>query len=186
MSEHTSDPEHDSPIPSCFREDPPELLILDVDGVLTSNHILLDGQGQEWKPFFIPDGVGIKMLRLIGVPTALISGRKSEVTHRRAQELSIDWHKSGVSNKAEATQELLEESKVAPHKAVFVGDDLIDLPAMEIVGLPVAVANARPQVKRAARAITQQRGGEGAVREVCEWILHARGDWDRALGAYLP
>ena len=102
-------PKLESPTPSCFLDHPPQLLILDVDGVLTSNHILLDGAGQEWKPFFIPDGVGIKMLRLVGVPTALISGRKSEVTHRRARELSIDWHKSGISDKGAATRELLQE-----------------------------------------------------------------------------
>ena len=125
------------------------------------------------------------MLRLVGVPTALISGRKSEVTHRRARELSIDWHKSGISDKGTATRELLRESGVDPKHAVYVGDDLIDLPAMELVGMPVAVANARPHVLRAACAVTRSCGGEGAVREVCEWILHARGDWERALGAYL-
>ena len=115
-----------------------------------------------------------------------LSGRRSEVTHRRARELGIDWHKSGISDKGSATQELLRELDVAAENAVYVGDDLIDLPAMNIVGFPVAVANARPQVLDAARAVTTQPGGEGAVREVCEWILHSRGDWDRALGAYLP
>lgn len=172
-------------IPAPFRGTQPQLLILDVDGVLTANHIWLDGTGTEWKCFFVPDGTGLKLIQLAGVKTALLSGRKSEVVHRRAEEMGIDWHQSGIHDKETAVRQICDELEVDAANAVYVGDDLIDIPAMRIVGLPVAVANAQPDVVEAACAVTTVGGGEGAVREVCEWILKARGDWDEAKKRYL-
>lgn len=173
-------------LPPIFRGRHPEILILDVDGVLTPNLIYLDGEGQEWKPFFVPDGTGLRLIQVVGVKTALLSGRASRATHKRAEELAIDWYRSGIHDKGAATRELLEESGIGPDKAVYVGDDLVDLPAMDAVGIPVAVANARPEVIERAAAVTECEGGRGAVREVCEWILHARGEWDTAMRRYLP
>lgn len=170
-------------IPPAFRGRRPELLILDVDGVLTPNLIYLDGNGNEWKPFYVPDGVGLTMLREAGVRIAFLSGRPSEATHARAKSLRIDWHRTGVSEKGPATRALIDEAGTTPEATVYVGDDLIDLPAMREVGLPVAVADARPQVLEAAAAVTSADGGRGAVREVCEWILVARGDWNVELAA---
>ncbi len=154
------------------------MLILDVDGVLTPNLIYLDGNGNEWKPFYVPDGAGLSMLRQVGVRVAFLSGRPSQATHARAEALKIDWHLTGVAEKGRATLDLIDKAGTTPEATVYVGDDLIDLPAMKEVGLPIAVANARPQVLERAVAVTTAEGGRGAVREVCEWILRARGDWD--------
>jgi len=167
------------PTPAPFAAAPPELLVLDVDGVLTDNSITLDAEGRETKRFFIPDGTGIHLLRRAGVPVALISGRRSGVVDARARELGIDLFYSGVLHKAPKVDEILAATRVAPARAVYVGDDWIDLAPMARVGLPVAVQNAIPEVKAAAVAVTTLAGGAGAVREVCDWILHARGDWLR-------
>lgn len=175
-----------SPMPDAFQGKHPRLLILDVDGVLTSNDVWIDGLGSEWKAFHVPDGTGIRLLQEVGVGLALISGRRSEVVHRRAEELGISHHLSGVHDKAQAVRELLAAQEVGSSDVVYVGDDLVDLPPMQIVGLPVAVANAHALVLEAACAVTRNAGGAGAVREVCEWILHARGEWGLALKRYLP
>ncbi|MEE8142700.1 MAG: HAD hydrolase family protein [Planctomycetota bacterium] len=173
-------------IPPAFRgamerDAGPELLILDVDGVLTNNIILLDGDGGEWKPFYVPDGTGIHLLQIVGVKVALVSGRLSAVVHRRAKELGIDWHLSGVRDKSKAVRDILNQAGASREHAVYVGDDLIDIPAMREVDLPVAVANAPEEVRRESVAVTRAQGGQGAVREVCEWILAARGEWARVL-----
>ncbi len=167
--------------PAPFIAAPPDLLILDVDGVLTDNTISLDADGRERKRFFVPDGTGVHLLRRAGVPVALISGRKSGVVDVRARELSIDHAYSGVLQKAPKVDEIVAALGVRFDRTVYVGDDWIDLAPMRRVGLPVAVANAIPEVKAAAVAVTHLPGGAGAVREVCEWILRARGDWDRII-----
>lgn len=172
-------------LPASFRGSSPRLLVLDVDGVLTTNQIWLNGLGEETKSFFIPDGTGLRLLQLMKVEIALLSGRRSEVVHRRAEEMGIRHHQSGVHKKGEAVEQLLAELEIAAADTVFVGDDLIDIPAMTRVGLPVAVANAYPEVQEVACAITTRKGGEGAVREVCEWILTARNEWDAARERYL-
>lgn len=174
-----------SEIPAAFRGSKPRLLVLDVDGVLTNNRIWLDGGDDEWKAFFVPDGTGLRLVQLVGVEVAFVSGRKSEVVHRRAREMKIDRHYSGVHKKGEFVTALLAETGVLADQAVFVGDDLIDIPAMKSVGLPVAVANAHEEVRAVACAVTTRAGGEGAVREVCEWILAGRGEWELAKARYL-
>ncbi|MGE3164540.1 MAG: KdsC family phosphatase [Planctomycetota bacterium] len=174
-----------SEIPAAFRGSHPRLLILDVDGVLTDNQIWLNGEEGEWKAFFVPDGTGLRLLQLVGVEVAFVSGRASAVVHRRAREMKIERHHSGVHRKGEFVVDLLAETAVPAEQAVFVGDDLIDIPAMQAVRLPVAVANAHADVRKAACAVTTRPGGEGAVREVCEWILAARGEWELAKERYL-
>ncbi len=171
-------------LPPPFRGARPEILILDVDGVLTPNLVYLNDEGREWKPFFVPDGLGIRLVQRFGVPVAFVSGRKSDATRHRAEELDVKWLQTGVVDKASEVNRLLADLGVARQDAVFVGDDLIDLPAMRAVDLPVAVPNAHEEVRRVACAVTSEPGGKGAVREVCEWILKARGDWNRVLEGY--
>ncbi|MFQ5653996.1 MAG: KdsC family phosphatase [Planctomycetota bacterium] len=172
-------------IPPSFGDTRPELLILDVDGVLTPNQIFVSEEGGEWKPFFVPDGTGLKLLLQNGVQVALISGRPSRAVEHRARELGIAHCETGVRAKGRAVTTLLERTGVSPSAAVYAGDDLIDLAAMGEVGLPVAVRNAHPEVIRRAVAVTHREGGRGAVREICEWILRARGDWEHVLEGYL-
>jgi 3-deoxy-D-manno-octulosonate 8-phosphate phosphatase (KDO 8-P phosphatase) len=160
---------------------PPELLILDVDGVLTDNLISLDGEGRERKSFFVPDGTGLHLLRRAGVPVALLSGRRSAVVEARARELAIDHAYSGILDKGPKVDEIIAAIGASAARTVYVGDDWIDLAPMRRVGLPIAVANAIPEVKTAAIAVTSRAGGAGAVREICHWILRARGDWDRII-----
>ena len=176
----------EEPIPAPFQGCRPSLLVLDVDGVLTDNRIWLNGAGDEWKAFHVPDGTGIVLLKQAGIELALVSGRASAVVHRRAEELGIERHLSGIHTKEAAVEEILADTGIDAKDTVYIGDDLIDIPPMRKVGLPVAVANAHPMVKETACAVTKTEGGRGAVREVCEWILHARGEWCDAVERYLP
>ena len=184
MAPPSASPAPSGPIdpPPAFVAAPPGALILDVDGVLTDNSITLDGEGGETKRFFVPDGTGIHLVRRAGVGLALVSGRSSPVVAARARELGIPHAHDGVPDKAPVVAALLEEMGVERDHAVYVGDDWVDLVAMREVGLPVAVANAIPEVRAAAVAVTTRPGGAGAVREVCEWILAARGEWERITG----
>lgn len=168
-------PEIPNPIQVCQ----PRLLVLDVDGVLTDNSLWLNSDGSEWKQFHVPDGAGIRWLLEAGITVALISGRVSEVTDQRARELGIEEVHTGIRDKATCLQQILQRLEVAPENTVYVGDDLIDLPPMAMVGVSVAVANSQPHVLDQATLVTQRCGGQGAVREVCEWILAARGLWQQ-------
>lgn len=168
-----------STVPKQLVANPPQLLILDVDGVLTDNTITLDEDGCERKRFFVPDGAGIRLLQRVGVGVALVSGRQSSVVAARARELSIEHAASGVHQKKPHVIELMQLLGVPPENTVYVGDDWIDIPPMSAVGLPIAVANAIPEVHDVAIATTTRPGGAGAVREVCDWIIRARGDHER-------
>jgi 3-deoxy-D-manno-octulosonate 8-phosphate phosphatase (KDO 8-P phosphatase) len=164
------------------------LLGLDVDGVLTDNGVFIGpvaGERVELKRFDIQDGLGLTLLRTAGLPVVWVSGRHSEATALRAAELRVDelLQVSGP-RKAAAFGELLERRGVGWEEAAFVGDDLADLPVLRRVGLPIAVANAVPDVKAAAAHITKASGGHGAVREVVEALLRARGDWSEILARY--
>lgn len=164
------------------------LVILDVDGVLTDNAIYSgeteSGEKVELKRFGIDDGLGIHMLKRAGLPVALISGRVSQATEIRAAELGIECYQDAGARKLPALTELMERHDVDWDQVAFVGDDLADLAALHRVGLPVAVANAVPEVKAIARFHTQRRGGEGAVREFVEALLKARGEWNRLVEEY--
>jgi 3-deoxy-D-manno-octulosonate 8-phosphate phosphatase (KDO 8-P phosphatase) len=165
------------------------LLALDVDGVLTDNAIYLGpvaGERVELKRFDIQDGLGLGLLRGSGIQVAWISGRTSEATALRATELRIPTLiQDAGARKLPALTALLEEMGIEWSAVAYVGDDLADLPVLSRVGLPIAVANAVAEVKAAARVVTSRRGGEGAVREVVEALLKARGEWDAALAGYL-
>ena len=164
------------------------LLGLDVDGVLTDNGIFLgpvDGQPVELKRFDIQDGLGHVLMREAGIPVVWVSGRYSEATSARARELRIDEVlQVPGAGKLEAFGEVLERRGVGWDEAAFVGDDLADLRVLRRVGLPIAVANAVPEVKAVATYVTRAAGGHGAVREVVEAILKARGLWSELLERY--
>lgn len=165
------------------------LLALDVDGVLTDNGIYLGpvgGERIELKRFNIQDGLGLGLLRGTAIQVAWVSGRVSEATALRARELRIPTLiQDAGARKVPAMLELLATLALDWREVAFVGDDLADLPVLTRVGLPIAVANAVPEVKAAARYVTAARGGDGAVREVVEALLKARGEWDGALAGYL-
>ncbi len=161
------------------------LLILDVDGVMTDGRIIIDDNGVEYKAFNVRDGHGIKMLQRTGVEVAIITGRRSEVVLKRAQELGIKHVHQRSHNKLETFEELKKELGVEDAQAAFVGDDLVDLPVMRRVGLSVAVADADSEVCARAHWVTESGGGRGAVREVTDLIIKARGLWDEATKTYL-
>ena len=150
------------------------LLILDVDGVLTDGRLYYGPDGQEIKAFHALDGSAMKRLMAAGTPIALLSGRTSAAVDRRAKELGIPHLYGGVEDKAVALAELCARSGVDARHMAHVGDDLPDLALFERVGMAIAVPNGHPAVVERADFVTQARGGEGAVREVCDLLLACR------------
>jgi 3-deoxy-D-manno-octulosonate 8-phosphate phosphatase (KDO 8-P phosphatase) len=153
------------------------LLALDVDGVLTDGRIYYGNQGEELKAFNIKDGLGIKLLQRAGIEVAIITGRKSEIVARRAGELGITTVIQGREDKCEALLELCKSLDLRMAECAYMGDDLPDLAAIRSCGLGLTVADASASVQRAAAWRSTLAGGCGAVREACEFILHARGQW---------
>lgn len=149
-------------------------LVLDVDGVLTDGGMYYGPGGEGLKRFNVKDGMGLRLVLESGIAVALISGEDSEILRRRAEKLKIADIFVGVEDKLKTMEGFLAGRKIPAEDAVYVGDDVNDLPPMGKVGLPVAVADAVPEVRKAAKWITSRRGGEAAVREVCDAILSAR------------
>lgn len=162
-----------------------KLLILDVDGVLTDGKLFFDNEGNEYKSFHAQDGHGIKLLRQTGVEVAVISGRKSKSVELRMKNLGIEHVYQGHENKIAAFNEIIEKIGITPKQAAHVGDDVIDLPIMIRAGLAIAVSDANFAVKQRADWCTTLPGGQGAVREVCDFIMQAQGSYDQILNAYL-
>lgn len=160
------------------------VLLLDVDGVLTDGRVYLqsfpDGTAHELKAFHSQDGAGLNIARGAGLRTGLISGRESAAMTRRARETGMEFVYQGRAEKIPAYEAILRAAGVEDSEVAYVGDDLPDLPVLRRVGLAVAVANAVPEVRRAAHFVTQRSGGEAAVREVIECILKVQGKWDAA------
>jgi len=150
------------------------LLIIDVDGVLTAGGIIYDTAGREQKIFDVKDGLGIVMLGGLGIQTAIISGRESEIVNRRAAELRIDYVLQGYPIKLPAYEKLKKMTSLEDSAIGFIGDDLIDLDVMRYVGLAVAPADAHPAVKKIAHYLCRHKGGSGAVREVVDLIIAFR------------
>lgn len=165
------------------------LLALDVDGVLTDNAVFIGsvgGQPVEFKRFDIQDGLGLVLLRGGPIDVAWVSGRPSEATTLRATELRIpEVIQAADGHKIPPMEAFLGRRGLGWDELAFVGDDLADVAVMRRVGLPMAVANAVPEVKALARHVTAAAGGFGAVREVVEMLLRWRGEWDAALARYL-
>ncbi|HEX9714333.1 MAG TPA: HAD hydrolase family protein [Desulfurivibrionaceae bacterium] len=162
-----------------------QLLLLDVDGVLTDGSIVYGNGGTELKGFNIKDGFGIRLLREAGVEVGIITARRSEAVERRAQDLKLAHLYQGVANKIEAFAEILAAQKLIPQQVAYMGDDWLDLPLLSRVGLAVTVADGVAEVKAVAHYVTREAGGRGAVRELCELIIEAKGQREELLARYL-
>lgn len=162
-----------------------QLVVCDVDGTLTDGVIGLDERGEEFKHFSVVDGLGIALLIEAGIDVAFLSARKSGAVRHRAEGLGVSLCWDGVREKRPHLETVLEKRGIDAKNVCFVGDDLNDLPCLRLVGFPVAVANARPEVKEHSVYVTEASGGHGAVREVAELVLEARGLWKPLLEKYL-
>ncbi len=164
------------------------LLLMDVDGVLTDGKLysVPDAAGHmvETKGFDTQDGVSLQWLSWKGIQTGVISGRISPATEERARQCNMTYVYQGHLEKIPILEEILRKSGFASSQVAYVGDDLTDVVVMNRVGLSIAPANARPEVKRSAMHVTENSGGRGAVREVAELLLKAQGHWDDLLRKY--
>lgn len=162
-----------------------KLLLLDVDGVLTDGRVTYTDSGEQIKSFSVKDGMGLYLVMAHGVQVGIVTGRKaSAALLHRCREQKIDLIFDGIRDKSKAVDDIALKTGIEKDAMVFVGDDLIDLPAMKQVGVSVAVANAMPEVRGQADMVTQAKGGKGAVREVCEAILKAQGRWGTILDSF--
>jgi 3-deoxy-D-manno-octulosonate 8-phosphate phosphatase (KDO 8-P phosphatase) len=176
-----------------------KLLLFDVDGVLTDGKLFflpnrtnaeqssqLSAQGSiEFKGFHAHDGVAVSLARVGGLRTGLITRRFSETVALRARDLKLEFVRQGSQDKGAALQEIAKEARVDLSEVAFVGDDIVDLPALRVGGLAIAVKNARPEVKREAHYITPHAGGEGGLRDAVDFILKAQGKWQKVTEDYL-
>ena len=155
-----------------------ELLVLDVDGVLTDGGLWFDGQGQLQKRFDVRDGLGLRLLQNVGVKLAFLSGGQGGATEVRAKQLGIQECLVGIKDKPVALAALQQRLGVTAHSTAFLGDDLNDLAVRPVVRLLLAPADACRPLRRQANGVLRHCGGHGAVRELAERILQARGDWE--------
>jgi len=162
-----------------------QLLVLDVDGVLTEGQLVIHADGTESKCFHTLDGHGIRLWQRAGLQVALLSGRYSEPTQRRADQLEIAHVLQDCHFKLPALEKLMAELELSPEQVAYIGDDLPDLPAIRHVGFGVAVADAVAEVRARADYVTTCGGGRGAVREVIELILKTSGRWQPLMERYL-
>lgn len=162
-----------------------KMLVLDVDGILSNGQIIYDANGVETKAFNVQDGFGIKRLQQFGIAVAIITGRKSQIVANRAKELGIELLVQGREDKLVVLNELLKNSELTLAECAYMGDDLPDARAIQAVGFSVTVPNAHSEIKKIADMITTNGGGDGAVREVCDILLKATGNYDKMLANYL-
>ena len=160
------------------------MLVMDVDGVLTDGKVLYT-DSFEGLLFNVHDGAGIKYLHRCGLRTAMISGRETEAVERRAATLGVEHVIQGATVKMTAYEEVRRRTDLSDEQIAYVGDDLTDLPVLRRAGLAIAVANAVQEVVEAADVVTDKRGGDGAVREVAEFILKSQDKWGQVLARYL-
>ena len=161
-----------------------KLLLLDVDGVLTDGRIIYDSKGRDSKFFDVHDGMGVYALSKAGIKTVLITAKSSNAIKPRAKDMRVAEVFSDVSPKSAILGKLLKKYNVLQDEVCFVGDDLVDLGLIKLVGFSVAVSNASPEIKEAAVYITTKHGGRGAVREVAELILKSQGKWEDIIKFY--
>ncbi|MFW6188927.1 MAG: KdsC family phosphatase [Planctomycetota bacterium] len=162
------------------------LLIMDCDGVLTDGRAFYGSDGFEAVGFNVKDGTGIKYLQRRGVRTAILTGRDVEAVRVRARVLGIGHVVQGAKVKIDGYERIQQQVELPDEAIAYIGDDLTDIPPMRRAGLAVAVADAAPEVIETADFATERKGGDGAVRELAERILKARGEWDRILERYMP
>lgn len=161
-----------------------KLLLMDVDGVLTDGRIIYDSDGREIKFFFVRDGHGIKLLHRFGIKTGIITGRSSKIVDIRAKELGMDYVFQNVSDKGYIIDEIIKEGFFEPDEIAFIGDDIVDIPVFKRVGFKITVPDASYDVRDEVDYITLNYAGKGAVREVCEIILKAKGLWETVMQDY--
>jgi 3-deoxy-D-manno-octulosonate 8-phosphate phosphatase (KDO 8-P phosphatase) len=165
-----------------------KLLLMDVDGVLTNGKLFNvpdpEGKMVETKGFDSQDGIGLQWLSWHGIRSGVISGRVSPATAERARQCKMTYVYQGHIEKIPILEEIMADAKATAEEIAFIGDDLTDIVVMHRVGLGIAVANARAEVKREAHYVTEAQGGQGAVREAIEMILGARGQWQEILDKY--
>lgn len=155
-----------------------KLVVFDVDGVLTTGDLHFGPNGEEYKIFHVHDGLGMQLLKKSGVEIAIISSRESPAVNQRMQSLGIEYIYQGQANKLQTLMTLLKQLNLTPEQVAFVGDDLPDLPALQYVGFSICVANAHPFIKKSILWETAACGGQGAAREVCDFIMKAQGTFD--------
>jgi len=156
-----------------------KILIMDVDGVMTDGRIIINDDGRETKNFDVRDGHGIKLVQRYGIEVALLTGRQSEVVKHRANELGIK-----EVHQKEVFVEILQKNNLNVDQAAFIGDDIIDIPVLKEAGFSATVADAIDIVKKTVDYVTKNKGGRGAVREVCEMLLQAQGRWPEIAAKY--
>lgn len=161
-----------------------KMLILDVDGVMTDGRIIMDSEGREIKNFDVRDGHGIKMIQCMQIEVVLLTGRKSEVVLHRARDLGIKEVYQNARNKKDILEKILKKHRLCPESVAFLGDDIVDIPVLKRVGFPAAVANALDIVKDTAVYVTKRKGGQGAIREICDLILQAQNKWQAIASKY--
>jgi 3-deoxy-D-manno-octulosonate 8-phosphate phosphatase (KDO 8-P phosphatase) len=161
-----------------------KILILDVDGVLTDGRVIYTDSGEEIKRFDVRDGHGLKLLMRSGIEVILLTGRESKVVLHRARDLGIEHVYQKALNKIEVYKTILAQRNLEDKEVGFVGDDLVDLPVLRKVGFSAAVPDAVPEVKEIVDYITTKKGGEGAVREICELLLKAQNKWEAVTEKY--
>ena len=159
-------------------------LLLDVDGVLTDGRIIYAEYGDELKLFDVQDGAGLVFWNRVGLKSAIITARKSRLLKRRAKEMRVDFLAQGRLLKLPAFEEVLRKFRLSPEQVCAVGDDLMELPILRRVGFAVAVPSAVEEIRLMAHYVTHRPGGHGAVREVVDLILKAKGLWDHVLQRY--
>jgi 3-deoxy-D-manno-octulosonate 8-phosphate phosphatase (KDO 8-P phosphatase) len=163
---------------------PVRVLILDVDGVLTNGEIIVDDEGRETKHFNVRDGHGLRMLMRCEMEVVFLTGRTSRVVSHRALDLGVSEVYQGVWNKLDVFEEILRNKDIKPAETAFVGDDVVDVPVLRRVGFSATVADASADLKNVVDFVTKQKGGRGAVREICELILKAKGKWPEVAARY--
>ena len=162
-----------------------ELLLLDVDGVLTDGSITYSDSGEQIKSFHSRDGLGMRLLMDAGIKIGIITGRKSKALEYRCENLGITLLFDGIRDKSNALDKIISQTGITAKKMAFVGDDLMDLPVLKIVGVSFCVSDAPEEIKPHCDITNCHPGGHGAVREICESILKAKGLWNAILDKYL-
>jgi len=161
-----------------------KVILFDVDGVLTDGSLTYGPDGEVTKTFYVLDGLGIQLLNKTGVQTAIISARTSPIVIKRAADLGITHVFQGQHDKRLAFADLLAKTGVTAEECGYIGDDVIDLPLFTRVGFAVTVPSGHPEVQHRAHYVTKNPGGRGAVREVCDMVMRARGTYEQALAPY--
>lgn len=162
-----------------------KLLVLDVDGVLTDGKLYIGSDGEEYKAFNTQDGMGISLARYTGMKIAIITGRKSQAVSKRATELKIDYVYQGIHEKLSVLEEICKDLGIGLDEVCYIGDDINDLPILQVVGFPAAPANAVAPVKSSVQYVAAANGGDGAVREILDRLLAEQYDYNSLLVDFL-